>query len=200
MVGKLRTVRYVADDLGDRDFVIMARTDALSAIEAPGPRRGLELAVERALRYLDTGAPDLVWCDFPSPDREPTERFAAEVRRRFPEAQLGYNYSSSFKWHEEWDPITWSELGELGYRLILITHAAVHAAGLGFSQLLEAFSARDERGYLDLQRVEWMHAGLPTRDHHLFSGVPYHHLLGAELGAVRLSQEVAQVLHGRQAV
>jgi isocitrate lyase len=200
MVGKLRAVRCVADDLGDRDFVIMARTDAVSAIDAPEPRRGPELAVERALRYLDTGAPDLVCCDFPTPDREPTERFAAEVRRRFPNAQLGYNYSSSFKWHEQWDPITWSELGELGYQFVFITHAAVHAAGLGFSQLLEAFSARDERGYIDLQRVEWMHAGLPTRSHHLFSGVPYHHLLGAELGPARLSRDVTQVLHEQQAV
>src|SRR3954471_15745514 len=35
MVGKLRMMRAVADDLGNQDFVVIARTDGLSAIDAP---------------------------------------------------------------------------------------------------------------------------------------------------------------------
>src|SRR6266849_5112842 len=79
MVGKLSMMRAVADDLGRDDFVVIARTDAVSAVDAPEKTRGLDLAIERALRYLDSGAPDLVWCEFPNSDREPTERFADQV-------------------------------------------------------------------------------------------------------------------------
>src|ERR671930_2403921 len=85
MIGKLPMARAVADDLGRRDFVIIARTDGVSAVDAAESERGLDLAVERALRYLDTGIPDLVWCEVPNSDRAPTERFAHEVRRRFPD-------------------------------------------------------------------------------------------------------------------
>src|SRR4029077_20430892 len=53
MVGKLRMARNVADDLGDGDFVVIARTDGLSAVDAPESERGMALAVERGLRYLD---------------------------------------------------------------------------------------------------------------------------------------------------
>src|SRR5260221_6479531 len=77
---------------------------ALSAADAPEPRRGLELAVQRACRYLETGIPDLVWCEFPNADREPTERFATEVRKRFPEARFVFNWSRPFKWHTENGP------------------------------------------------------------------------------------------------
>src|SRR5437763_107250 len=44
MIGKLRMIRDVADDLGNGDFVIIARTDAVSAVDAPEPQRGLPLA------------------------------------------------------------------------------------------------------------------------------------------------------------
>src|SRR3954454_21466729 len=83
MIGKLRMARNVADDLGNKDFVIIARTDGLSAVDAPEPQRGMALAVERGLRYLDTGIPDLLWCEFPSSDREPLETFTSEIKKRF---------------------------------------------------------------------------------------------------------------------
>src|SRR5881275_8633 len=76
MIGKLRMARAVAEDLGRPDFVVIARTDGVSAVDAPEKERGIELAIERALRYLDTGIPDLVWCEFPTSEREPVERFA----------------------------------------------------------------------------------------------------------------------------
>src|SRR6266705_2469305 len=121
MAGKLRMMRAVADDLGRPDFTVIARTDGVSAIDAPEPARGLELAIERALRYLDTGIPDLVWCEFPTSEREPVERFADQVRRRFPEARFAFNWSSSFKWFNDPDPITFVQLGQLGYRFLFIT-------------------------------------------------------------------------------
>jgi isocitrate lyase len=193
MIGKLRMIRNVADDIGSPEFVIIARTDAASAVDAPEPERGLRLAIERGLRYLDSGLPDLLWCELPSSERGPVETFAHEIRKRFPDARFAFNWSSSFKWHLDPSPLTFVELGDMGYKFIFITLAAIHANGMGFSALLQAMAERQEQGYIELQRREWAEdADLPSRSHHLFSGVPYHHLLGAQYGAARLGREVAE--------
>lgn len=195
MVGKLRMMRAVADDVGNDGFVVIARTDGLSAIDAPESLRGMDLAVDRALRYLDTGIPDLVWCEFPTADREPVERFTSAVRRRFPGARFAFNYSSSFKWFDQPDPLTFPELGQRGVGFIFITLGAQHANGLGLSELLRDLRERGEWAYIDLQRREW--AGgveVPTRSHHRFSGVPYHHLVGKQYDAARLGQEFVERL------
>ena len=200
-VAKLRMMRAVADDLGRRDFVVIARTDAVSATEAPESKRGLELAVERGLRYLETGVPDLLWCEFPTAERGPTERFHEEIRKRFPGARFAFNYSSSFKWFNETDPMTFDELSQMGVRFIFITLAAQHAMGLGFSQLLEALKAKGQDGYIELQRREWAEDGsVPTRSHHLFTGVPYHHQMGEQLGTVRFGKGVDPNLEASRVV
>jgi isocitrate lyase len=167
--------------------VVIARTDAVSAVDAPEKTRGLDLAIERALRYLDSSAPDLVWCEFPNSDREPTERFADQVRRRFPDAKLAFNWSSSFKWFNDPSPISFAELGELGYKFLFITLAAQHAMGYAFSKLLQGLSEEQEQAYVALQRKEWATGDdIPTKSHHLFTGVPYHQVLGETMGASRL--------------
>ncbi len=191
MTGKLRMMRAVADDLGNPDFVVIARTDGLSAVDAPQPERGLALAIDRGLRYLDTGIPDLLWCEFPTADREPVETFTTEIRKRFPDARFAFNYSSSFKWFNDPDPLTFAELGSLGVRFIFITLGAQHANGLALSNLLSALAEGQEQGYIDLQRREWDPAhDIPTRSHHQFSGVPYHHLVGTAYDAARLGSGV----------
>ena len=187
MIGKLRMARAVAEDLGRVDFVVIARTDAVSAVDAPEKTRGLDLAIERALRYLDSGAPDLLWCEFPNSDREPTERFADQVRRRFPDAKLAFNWSSSFKWFNDPSPISFAELGELGYKFLFITLAAQHAMGYAFSKLLQGLHEGQERAYVELQKREWAKDDdIPTKSHHLFTGVPYHQVMGNVMGASRL--------------
>ena len=205
MVGKLRAIRDTADDLGNRDFVIAARTDAYSAVQAPETKRGMDLAIERGLRYLDTGIPDLLWCELPTSAREPVETFARQIRKRFPAARLAFNWSSSFKWYLDPDPLRFDELGALGYRFIFITLAAIHANGLGFARLLEDLCDRGAAGYVELQRQEWadgsdLDLALPTRSHHLFSGVPYHHRMGEVYGAARLSRDVHEELRDAAAV
>lgn len=195
MVGKLRMARAVASDLGNQDFVIIARTDGLSAVDAPELARGLDLSVERALRYLDTGIPDLVWCEFPTSDREPVEEFSRRVRDRFPDARFAFNWSSSFKWFNDPDPITFRQLGELGFGFIFITLGAQHATGYGLNQLLGDMREGQQDGYIALQRREWApDTDVPTRSHHFFSGVPYHHLVGKEFDAARLGHEFAEAL------
>jgi isocitrate lyase len=194
-VGKLKMMRAAADDLGHPDFVIIARTDGVSATEAPESRRGIELAIDRGLRYLDSGVPDLLWCEFPNAERSTTEKFCTEIRKRFPTARFAFNYSSSFKWYNEKDPITWDDLGELGVGFIFITLALQHAAGHGMSVLLDDLKHDKEQGYMALQRKEWAAgADIPTRSHHLFTGVPYHQHVGQQYGATRLSEEMDEHL------
>ena len=201
MIGKLKAIRDVADDLGNREFVIIARTDALSAVDAPESTRGLQLAVDRACRYLDSGIPDLVWCEFPNAHRAPVEDFSAEVHRRFPDATFAFNWSSSFKWYTEADPLRWTELADMGYRFLFITLAAIHANGLGFSQLLQGMRQEQEQAYIALQRAEYADTlDLPTRSHHVFSGVAYHNLMGGEYGAARLNREMLEEHHAARTV
>jgi isocitrate lyase len=195
MVGKLRMARSVADDLGNRDFVIIARTDGLSAVDAPESARGMDLAIDRALRYLDTGIPDLVWCEFPTADREPVETWASEVKKRFPDARFAFNWSSSFKWFKDPNPTTFAQLGEMGFKFLFITLGGQHATGYGLSNLLQSMSERQEQGYIELQKLEWAEGtDIPTKSHHFFSGVPYHHVVGKQYDAARLGVEFMEEL------
>ena len=201
MLGKLRMTRAVADDLGNRDFVVIARTDGLSAVDAPESARGIDLAVARGLAYLDSGIPDLLWCEFPTADRGPLETFISQVTRRFPLARFAFNWSSSFKWFADPNPISFKELGQMGVKFIFITLGAQHATGYGLSQLLQAMAQREELGYIELQRQEWQAgADLPTRSHHFFSGVPYHHLVGKRYDAARLGTEFVEAISGDKIV
>jgi isocitrate lyase len=201
MIGKLRMARAVADDCGNPDFVIIARTDGLSAVDAPEPARGIDLAVERGLRYLETGIPDLLWCEFPTSDRGPLEAFADAIKRRFPQARLAFNWSSSFKWFNDPNAITFAELGELGFKFVFITLGGQHAMGHGLSTLLRRMAEVQEQGYIELQRQEWAEGeDFPTRSHHLFSGVPYHHLVGKAYDAARLGHEFVEALPDEKVV
>ena len=195
MIGKLRMARAVAQDLGRPDFVVIARTDGVSAVDAPDKARGIDLAIDRALRYFDSGIPDLVWCEFPTSEREPVERFADQVRRRFPEARFAFNWSSSFKWFNDPDPVTFAQLGELGYRFLFITLGAQHAMAHGLSKLLQGMSEKQEQAYIELQRKEWAEGeDLPTKSHHFFSGVPYHQLVGESFGGSRMGSKFQEKL------
>ena len=83
----------------------------------------------------------------------------------------------------------------LGVGFIFITLALQHAAGHGMSVLLRDLMEKQEEGYMDLQRKEWADGGdIPTRSHHLFTGVPYHHHVGREYGAARLSEDMDEHL------
>jgi isocitrate lyase len=195
MVGKLRMARNVADDLGNPDFVVIARTDGLSAVDAPEPLRGMALAIDRGLRYLDSGIPDLLWCEFPTSDRGAVEEFTGAIRRRFPQSRFAFNWSSSFKWFQDPDPMSFDQLEQMGVKFIFITLGAQHAEGHGLSVLLQAMSDRQQQGYIELQRQEWVKGGdFPTRSHHFFSGVPYHHLVGKKYDAARMGTEFVEAL------
>jgi isocitrate lyase len=201
MVGKLKMARAVADDLGNRDFVVIARTDGLSAMDAPEPLRGMELAVDRGLRYLETGVPDLLWCEFPTSDRRTLQTFTGEIQKRYPEVRFAFNYSSSFKWFNDKNPLTFDELGEMGIKFIFITLGGQHANGHGLSTLLQDMAKNKEQGYINLQKKEWAEGtDYPTKSHHFFSGVPYHHQVGKMYNASRLGTEYVEELPDEKVV
>jgi hypothetical protein len=67
--------------------------------------------------------------------------------------------------------------------------------GYGLSTLLRRMADVQEQGYIELQRLEWVEGeDFPTRSHHFFSGVPYHHLVGKAYDAARLGHEFVEDL------
>ena len=83
---------------------------------------------------------------------------------------------------------------------VVDTLAAIHANGLGFGELLQGLRDRQQEAYIELQHQEWAAEDLPSRSHHLFSGVPYHHVMGSVYGAARLSTSVHEEHRTEQAV
>src|SRR5512132_2461154 len=108
-IGKYKAALSERDRL-DPEFVIIARTDAYGAVGG-----SMDEAIWRGRAYADAGV-DLVWCELSSSDRGPAIAFADGRRRTHPDLPLAFNYSSSFRWHQDPHPFTFRELGELGYK------------------------------------------------------------------------------------
>ena len=151
-------IQAALDARSDPDFFIMARTDAISAVGG-----SMEEAIERGKRYAGVGA-DLVWPEFPNADRKDAEVYAEAIRREFPDLPLGFNYSSSFKWTEVENPLTFSELGQMGYKFIFITLGAIHAAMYAEWNFLKDLAENQEEAQFRLQRMK---DGHPTENHHV---------------------------------
>ena len=71
-------IRAATDARRDKDFMIMARTDAIAA--AGG---GLEEAIRRAKAYAKAGA-DMIWAEFPTAEPAQPQRFAQAVLSEYP--------------------------------------------------------------------------------------------------------------------
>jgi 2,3-dimethylmalate lyase len=116
MVAKIRAA---CDARYDRDFVVIARTDAI-AVE------GLEPALERAERYREAGA-DVLFVEAPV-GREQVE----QVVRRFRGTPLLYNMASSGKTPD----LPADELGRLGFKLAIYPNWVILAAIPAMQNLL----------------------------------------------------------------
>ena len=89
----------------------------------------------------------------------------------------------------------------MGVKFLFITLAAQHAAGHGISTLLEDLKRAKEKGYMDLQRKEWDEShDIPTRSHHLFTGVPYHHHVGEQYDKKHFGAGVSENLGAERVV
>jgi isocitrate lyase len=148
----------------DRDFVLIARTDAYGAVGG-----SLEEAIWRGRAYADAGV-DLVWSEFSNAGREPAVAFARAMRQTHPDLPLAFNYSSSFKWSNDPNPFLFRELGELGYKFIFITLYAAHAGMFAVWNALEDLVKNQEQAQWTLEQVK---AGHPTESHHVMARVSH---------------------------
>ena len=148
----------------DRDFVLIARTDAYGAVGG-----SLEEAIWRGRAYADAGV-DLVWSEFSNAGREPAVAFARAMRQTHPHLPLAFNYSSSFKWSSDPSPFLFRELGELGYKFIFITLYAAHAGMFAVWNALEDLVKNQEQAQWALEQVK---AGHPTESHHVMARVSH---------------------------
>jgi isocitrate lyase len=177
MCARLTMIRRTGNELGAPDLGVIARTDAVSATTAPDGQPGRRLAIERLLRYADTGVPDLLWCEFPTSDIGPFQEVVDQVRRRFPAARFAFNYSSSLPWHTLPKPPSFDELAGVGAAFIFVSLAAQHAAGAGVYDLFRALREHGADGFARFQAAEASDDRLPTRDHHAFTGLAYYDAL-----------------------
>ena len=145
------------------DTVIIARTDAYGSANGDW-----EEHLERGRIYADAGV-DLVWPEMPDPSREDAIEYAETIHETHPDLDLAFNYSSSFAWSEEEDPLTFSELGDLGYQYIFITLYGLHSGAHAVYEDLQNIAENDEQAQFDL---EDRYLGHETESHHELSFVP----------------------------
>jgi isocitrate lyase len=162
-LGKYRSALAERDRL-DRDFVIIARTDAYGAVGG-----SMEEAIWRGRAYADAGV-DLVWAELSNADRGPAIEFARAMKETHPNLPLAFNYSSSFRWHKDDNPLTFRELGELGYRFIFITLFGAHAAMHSVWNFMHELVKNEEQAQWTLERLK---AGHPTESHHVMARVSH---------------------------
>lgn len=159
--GKIKAASDTRDGL-DPSFIIIARTDAVGAVGG-----SLERAIERGRAYADAGA-DLIWCEFSSPDRCSVTEFAEQMSAFHSEVPLAFNYSSSFQWHLETKPLTFSELSAMNYKFIFITLFAAHASMYAVWNAMDDLSRSEERAQWALEVLK---KGHPTESHHVMARV-----------------------------
>jgi len=162
-VGKFKAAAQERDRL-DPDFVLIARTDAYGAVGG-----SLEEAIWRGRAYADAGV-DLVWCEFSKPDRGPAIAFAEAMRKTHPHLPLAFNYSSSFKWHQDAEPFRFKELGDLGYKFIFITLFGAHASMFSVWNAMEDLVKNEEEAQWTLERTKRGHS---TESHHVMARVSH---------------------------
>ncbi|EMA08382.1 isocitrate lyase [Haloferax denitrificans] len=144
------------------DTVVIARTDAYGSSNGDWDEH-----VERGRIYADAGV-DIVWPEMPNPSREDAVAYAEEIHETHPDLKLAFNYSSSFAWSEEEDPLTFQELGDLGYKYIFITLFGLHSGAHSVYEDFKKLAEQDEEGQFDLEQRYLDH---PTESHHELSFV-----------------------------
>ena len=147
----------------DPEFVIIARTDARDADGGT-----FEEAVHRGRTYASLGA-DMVWSEFGNPDAVGEfEKFASEVQKERPGIPLVFNYSSSLKWGRSKNRVSFSQLSDMGYKVILVSMGCVHAAMHAVWDFMADLKDNGEEAQF---RLEDTVRGHPTEDHHAMGNI-----------------------------
>ena len=156
------------------DTVIIARTDAYGSANGDW-----EEHLERGRMYADAGV-DLVWPEMPDPSREDAINYAETLHETHPDVKLAFNYSSSFAWSQEEDPLTFAELGDLGYKYIFITLFALHSGAYHVYEDFQNLAENDEQAQFDLEE---RYLGHETESHHELSFVSHYQDIEQEFDA-----------------
>ena len=147
----------------DPDFLIIARTDAR---DAEGGSFGE--AIRRGRTYASLGA-DMVWSEFGDPDAiGEFEKFAEQVQSERPGIPLVFNYSSSLKWGSSQTRVSFRQLSEMGYKVILVSMGCVHAAMHAVWDFMADLQENREQAQF---RQEEAIKGHPTEDHHAMGNI-----------------------------
>lgn len=169
-LSKLQAVVDIRREL-DVSCLIIARTDAFSASggkKEPEIGGDIEEAIKRGLAYSKAGA-DLVWCEFPTPDRKSAKAFVDGMKKYMPIFGLAFNVSPSFQWHKYEDPVSAQELREMGYKLLFSTYPSLTASAHAVYETAKSFLGDPIEALKELQKkVE----GTPAESIKKIVGVP----------------------------
>jgi 2-methylisocitrate lyase-like PEP mutase family enzyme len=157
-VGKLRAA---LDARSDRDFVIIARTDAVAAQGG-----GLDEAIRRGKAYARAGA-DILFCEFPTTDIALPRRFADEVLAEFPGLPLYFNFSSNLEWHKV--DVSFDDIAALGYKAMHTSLAGMRATMMSMWDYAIDLRQRGASAEIDFQKRLRAH---PMGAFHELAGFP----------------------------
>jgi isocitrate lyase len=104
----------------------------------------------------------------PDPSREDAINYAETIHETHPDLDLAFNYSSSFAWSQEDEPLTFQELGEMGYKYIFITLFGLHSGAHAVYEDFRKLATDAEEAQFDLEGRYLDH---PTESHHELSFV-----------------------------
>jgi isocitrate lyase len=155
--GKLKAA---LDARRDRDFVIIARTDAVAAVGG-----GLDEAIRRGKEYARIGC-DMLFCEFPTADAEYPRRFAQEIHRTYPGFPLYFNYSANLKWHAS-ALLTFEALSEMGYKAMHVSQGGMRPSMQAAWDYAVDLRARGAQAEVDFEKRSLDH---PMGGFHEFAG------------------------------
>ncbi len=120
-------------------------------------------AIKRGLAYASVGA-DMLFCEFGSPDAVGEfKSFSHAIHKEYPELPLLFNYSSSFKWSRSKHKLTFKEIGDMGYKAIVVSLGTVHAEMYAVWNFMSDLALNQQEAQF---RLEKMKEGHPTENHH----------------------------------
>jgi isocitrate lyase len=157
-VGKIRAA---LDARRDKDFFIMARTDAVAAQGG-----SLDEAVKRGKAFARAGA-DMVWSEFPNTDMELAAAFAAGVHAEFPDLPLYFNFSSNLDWRGK--NIGFDDIAAIGYKAMHTSLAGMRATMMATWDYAVDLKARGAAAEVDFQTRLKTH---PMGSFHEMAGFP----------------------------
>lgn len=186
MVKKIKSWLMVSKSLGT-SMRLMARTDALTAVNG-----GLEDAIERGKRYMDTDyqglRPTVLWADAII-DPKQIDKWIEAMHQHDPQMILGLNYSPNKDWagyyqkHYGARPPTYAELYQNGDGFRVIWHTILQARA-DMEATWNTFAAMAERGEEALWELHERQRNHPVGDSQKMSNVKpwqeYEQMIGGE--------------------